>query len=619
MAVAATMRRIALPFACLVALAGQVAAQPFPQTLPANTVYGRLGIGPGPGQAIPFATLQANIFAPPLNINLNTAAMQPCPSGCNFAHFQGANAVSNQIQLNAYGVPAASHNALTHILGYSARGTALAPTAIGAVVDLSPNQATTLGDYSGLFIGGCGYDGTTYACASDIAFRPAEQWTSTKHGANIMFGVTQTGASGGAPAYRFMMAAGGYFVVNQNTLAPPTLVFDPGTTLQLLGADAQRVAIELNAFNNPTNFVAKRNGGSLAGGNAAVAGGSTVFAIGAYPNNGTGYVANALITFLTDNTQSGTDSSSYISFFAIDKLSTTLTEVARMWGNGGLSIGASVSAPNVRMVLTAARTYYVRTDGSDSNTCLVNTAGGACLTINGAYAKITGLIDFGGQTVTVQVGAGTYTTANVLNGPWVGGGALVIQGDTTTPDNVVINVAGAPCFSINTNLPGTLTIAGFKLTTTVAGNGIFHNGSGTVQVGVAGSNTGMDFGATIQPHMVTTSVGARILMIGGYTISGGAPAHMRTFFPSVIEAINTMTITLSGSPAFSPFADASNGSIIFFGAAQVTFSGSAAAGTKKYHSTINSIINVSSGGGFGGPNYFPGDVAGVADIGGLYQ
>src|SRR5258708_6283088 len=34
----------------------------FPQTLPANTVVGRLGIGPGATQAIPFGTLTSNLF-----------------------------------------------------------------------------------------------------------------------------------------------------------------------------------------------------------------------------------------------------------------------------------------------------------------------------------------------------------------------------------------------------------------------------------------------------------------------------------------------------------------------------------------------------------------------------
>jgi len=37
-------------------------AQQFPLTLPANTVYGRLGVGAGPGQAIPFNVFSSNIL-----------------------------------------------------------------------------------------------------------------------------------------------------------------------------------------------------------------------------------------------------------------------------------------------------------------------------------------------------------------------------------------------------------------------------------------------------------------------------------------------------------------------------------------------------------------------------
>lgn len=51
------MRRIIATLLLLLAGTVATAQVPFPQTLPANTVYGRLGIGPGPGQAIPFSRL----------------------------------------------------------------------------------------------------------------------------------------------------------------------------------------------------------------------------------------------------------------------------------------------------------------------------------------------------------------------------------------------------------------------------------------------------------------------------------------------------------------------------------------------------------------------------------
>ncbi len=63
------MRKLALIFGCLVALAGQAMAQSFPQTLPPSTVYGRLGISAGPGQAIPFATLGAQLSGTETTVN----------------------------------------------------------------------------------------------------------------------------------------------------------------------------------------------------------------------------------------------------------------------------------------------------------------------------------------------------------------------------------------------------------------------------------------------------------------------------------------------------------------------------------------------------------------------
>jgi hypothetical protein len=53
------MRKVLILLLAL--LAGPVAAQQFPITLPQDSVYGRLGIGSGPGQAIPFANLLAGL------------------------------------------------------------------------------------------------------------------------------------------------------------------------------------------------------------------------------------------------------------------------------------------------------------------------------------------------------------------------------------------------------------------------------------------------------------------------------------------------------------------------------------------------------------------------------
>jgi len=64
--------------------------------------------------------------------------------------------------------------------------------------------------------------------------------------------------------------------------------------------------------------------------------------------------------------------------------------------------------------LAADRTYYVRVDGSDSNSGLLNTAGGAFLTIQHALNWARDNIDANYHKVVVQVGPGTYSEALVV-------------------------------------------------------------------------------------------------------------------------------------------------------------------------------------------------------------
>ena len=101
-----------------------------------------------------------------------------------------------------------------------------------------------------------------------------------------------------------------------------------------------------------------------------------------------------------------------------------------------------------RELLTANRTYYIRTDGSDSNTGLANTSGGAFLTIQKAIDVVAGTLDLGGHAVTIQVADGTYTGAVTLKEVvgYSAPGCLVIQGNNATPANVVISTTSANCF-----------------------------------------------------------------------------------------------------------------------------------------------------------------------------
>ena len=71
----------------------------YPQQLPQNSVVGRLGIGPGPSQAIPFNLLAAQIGGTPATRNINTTA--PLAGGGNLSADRtlsiGANGISNAL------------------------------------------------------------------------------------------------------------------------------------------------------------------------------------------------------------------------------------------------------------------------------------------------------------------------------------------------------------------------------------------------------------------------------------------------------------------------------------------------------------------------------------------
>lgn len=95
-----------------------------------------------------------------------------------------------------------------------------------------------------------------------------------------------------------------------------------------------------------------------------------------------------------------------------------------------------------REKLTADRTYYVRTDGSDSNDGLTNTSGGAWATLTKAWKYICLNLDLQSFTVVIQIADGTYdgmTTLGDVAGvdssfghfyEPVGGGVIIFRGNT---------------------------------------------------------------------------------------------------------------------------------------------------------------------------------------------
>lgn len=258
-----------------------------------------------------------------------------------------------------------------------------------------------------------------------------------------------------------------------------------------------------------------------------------------------------------------------------------------------------------REILTANRTYYVRTDGSDANTGLANTSGGAFATIKKAYEVICATLDLAGFTVTIKLGnSGTFTTPWNLNKIWSGGGAVVLQGDTTTPGNTILRATGADAIFSSVVLPGLVTLDSLEVGTTTSGSALNVTAPGTIQF------QNVRWASCAAVHLTASGGGAFINGIGNYSIVGGAAFyHAFAVHGGFIQTNNKM-ITLSGAPAFATFAVASDrGGIEMVGG---TFSGSATG--SRYNASTNGVI--SSGGG--GASYFPGSSAGSTATGGQY-
>lgn len=249
----------------------------------------------------------------------------------------------------------------------------------------------------------------------------------------------------------------------------------------------------------------------------------------------------------------------------------------------------------MREKLTAARTYYVRTDGSNSNNGLTNTAGGAFLTIQKAVDTICNTLSLQGYTVTVQVADGTYTTPVILKA-LPDNGEVIIQGNNTTPGNVLISTTSATAF-LASFARADYTINDLKITTTTSGVCLY------AQHGALLKFSNLDLGACAAQHLRAEYAG-NITAIGNYAISGGASSHVLAIYQGRVF-IASRTLTITGTPAFTQFAWAQ-----FLGLGYIsgnTYSGSA---TGSYYTVAsNGVLNKVA-------DTYPGNSAGTTSTGG---
>lgn len=257
--------------------------------------------------------------------------------------------------------------------------------------------------------------------------------------------------------------------------------------------------------------------------------------------------------------------------------------------------------PTGRILLNSNTTIYVSTTGNDSNDGL--TVDTPKATIQGAWNMLANNYDLSGKTVTIQLANGTYTSGlNAVGKLYGQTSSIVIQGNNTTPSNVVFSFAGTN--GIFAGNGASISVLGISFT----GMNYPFNATGYSSLTINGN---VALSGTSLAHFITSDYGYVTITNGSsVNISGSSVYHARSSRFGTIIYNTGSNINITGTPAFSnAFVESVTAGLI---QCTATISGSATG--KRYNAFYNGII-ISSG---GGANYFPGDVAGTTATGGLY-
>jgi hypothetical protein len=207
-------------------------------------------------------------------------------------------------------------------------------------------------------------------------------------------------------------------------------------------------------------------------------------------------------------------------------------------------------------------------------------------------------LDLSIYNVTISTQAGTFTENLVADGPHVGAGRIILQGVGST--TILTSTTGN---TLAVSHQAVLQCEDFKISST-AGNGF-----NVYDQGMIVESSGIEFGACAGTHCYAVGPGSFIEIIDDYSITGAAAQHWIADFGGAINVSN-LTLTITGTPAFTRFAWAYTGLIFCAG---ITFSGSATG--QRFRSENNGVIETQTL----SYTYLPGNSAGAQASGGIYN
>lgn len=197
--------------------------------------------------------------------------------------------------------------------------------------------------------------------------------------------------------------------------------------------------------------------------------------------------------------------------------------------------------------LTADRTYYVRTGGSDSNTGLTNTNGAAFATIQKAVDVVLKSLDLNGYACTIRVADGTYNENVFVGGLPIGATApqcLKLTGNTASRSAVTINSPNASA-ALQVSNSAYLLLDSVRTTATSGGFGVIANNASVFE------HQNCEFGVVAQDRLLTQS--GAVARARGYTDVTGNGGGFCHYIENSLVTFADQTIEFHGD-VFSGYA-----------------------------------------------------------------
>lgn len=265
----------------------------------------------------------------------------------------------------------------------------------------------------------------------------------------------------------------------------------------------------------------------------------------------------------------------------------------------------------IRLALTGATSYYIRTDGNDT-TCNGTADASSASAPNCAFLteqKVVNTVqtlDFNGNAVRIKFGeegsAKTFTRGLVTINTLTGGGSL-----TFSPSSSGTNIVGT---NGAYELFGTITPVYFGALH-ISSTGNYGSLIVANQSILSFDTIGPTFSGSTNAHVFCHDNQAQALILGStYSVTGGASYWLATEDGcTILHEANAVTFV--GTPVFNTGVLAIQGGIIQSTADAYTGSISG----QRYFARDASVI---SGGGAGNQTYFPGSAAGQHSLNSTY-